>query len=233
MIDEEGFLRFLKKGGRTPSVARQTITIVTAFERYLVEQRDTGLDQAGAQDLEAYIAWLEREPKKSAKGHLHALHYYYEYTANEDLARLAGLLRQERIERAPFPLREFRGVQPEHIEKLEAIGVRNVAQMLAAGRTQAEREALARRAEIPETAVLELVKLSDLARIPGVKGIRARLYYDAGVDSVEQMARWEPEALRLMAADFVQRTGFEGIAPLPAEAKFTVAYAKKLPKVVE
>ena len=38
---------------------------------------------------------------------------------------------------------------------------------------------------------------------------------------------------RLMAADFVQRTGFEGIAPLPAEARFTVAYAKKLPEVVE
>jgi len=47
------------------------------------------------------------------------------------------------------------------------------------------------------------------------------------------MAHWEPEALRLMAADFAQRTGFEGLAPLPAEVKFTVAYAKKLPKVVE
>jgi len=232
-MDEEGFFRFLKKGGRTPSVAREAIAAVTAFEHYLAEQRDKGLDEADAQDLEAYVAWLEREAKKSAKGHLHALHYYYEYIANEDMARLAGLLRQERIERAPFPLREFRGVQPEHVEKVEATGIRNADQMLAAGRTQAGREALARRAGIPEGVVLELVKLSDLARIPGVKGIRARLYYDAGVDSVEQMARWEPEALRLMAADFVQRTGFEGIAPLPAEVRFTVGYAKKLPKVVE
>ena len=232
-MDEEEFYRFLKKGGRTPSVARQVIATVTAFEHYLAEHRDKGLDEAGAQDLEAYAAWVEREPKKSAKGHLHALHYYYEYTTNENLARLAGLLRQERIERAPFPLREFRGVQPEHVEKLEAIGIRNVDQMLVAGRTQANREALARQAGIPEAAVLELVKLSDLARIPGVKGIRARLYYDIGVDSVEQMAGWEPEALRLRAADFVQRTGFEGIAPLPAEVRFTVAYAIKLPRIVE
>ena len=36
-----------------------------------------------------------------------------------------------------------------------------------------------------------------------------------------------------MAADFVQRTGFEGIASLPAEARFTVVYAQKLPKIVE
>jgi len=232
-MDEEGFFRFLRKGGRTPSMARQVIATVTAFERYLAEQRDTGLDQAGAQDLEAYVAWLEREPKKSAKGHLHAIHYYYEYVANEDMARLAGLLRQERIERAPFPLREFRGVEPKHVERLEEIGIRNIDQMLAAGHTRPGREDLARRAGIPEAAVLELVKVSDLARIPGVKGIRARLYYDAGVDTVEQMACWEPEALRLMAADFVQRTGFEGIAPLPAEVRFTVAYAKKLSKIVE
>jgi len=232
-MDEEEFFKFLKRGGRTPSVARQVIATVRAFEHYLAEQRDKGLDEAAGQDLEAYVAWLEREPKKSAKGHLHALHYYYDYTTNETMARLASMLRQERIERAPFPLREFRGVQPEHVEKLEAIGIRNVDQMLAAGRTQADRETLARRAGIPEAVALELAKLSDLARIPGVKGIRARLYYDVGVDSVEQMAHWEPEALRLMAADFAQRTGFEGIAPLPAEVKFTVAYAKKLPKVVE
>ena len=232
-MDEVGFFRFLRKGGRTPSMARQVIATVTAFEQYLAVQRDKGLDEAGAQDLEAYIAWLEREPKKSAKGHLHALHYYYDYTANENMARLASLLRQERIERAPFPLREFRGVPIEHVVRLEAAGIRNVDQMLAAGRTQADREALARRAGVPEAAVLEMVKLSDLARIPGVKGIRARLYYDAGVDTVELMARWEPEALRLMAADFVQRTGFEGVAPLPAEVRYTVAYAIELPKVVE
>jgi len=135
--------------------------------------------------------------------------------------------------RRPFLLREFRGVNPEHIERLRAVGIRNAAQMLAAGETAEKRVALAREAGIPDEAILELVKLSDLARLPGVKGIRARLYYDAGVDCVEKMAAWEPEALRVMVAEYVQRTGFEGIAPLPAEARSTVANARKLPKVVE
>ena len=81
--------------------------------------------------------------------------------------------------------------------------------------------------------ILELVKLSDLARIPGVKGVRARLYCDAGVDTMEKMAEWRPEELRQMVDEFVERTGFEGIAPLPAEARFTVAQAKRLPKIVE
>jgi len=77
------------------------------------------------------------------------------------------------------------------------------------------------------------VKLSDLARITGVKGIRARLYYDAGVDTVEKMAKWDAEKLREMLVSFVERTRFDGIAPLPKEAEFTVKTAKKLPKVVE
>jgi len=77
------------------------------------------------------------------------------------------------------------------------------------------------------------VKLSDLARIPGVKGIRARLYYDAGVDTIEKMAQWDPQELRTMIVQFVEQTGFDGVATLPAETRFTVKQAKKLPRIVE
>jgi hypothetical protein len=36
-----------------------------------------------------------------------------------------------------------------------------------------------------------------------------------------------------MLIDFVQRTGFNGIAPLPKEAEFTVKEAKRLPRIIE
>jgi hypothetical protein len=81
--------------------------------------------------------------------------------------------------------------------------------------------------------ILELVKLSDLARIQGVKGIRARLYYDAGVDTMEKMAKWNSEELRTYLMEFVKKTGFRGIAPLPKETKFTVETARRMPKIVE
>jgi hypothetical protein len=58
------------------------------------------------------------------------------------------------------------------------------------------------------------------------------LYYDAGVDNVEKMAAWEPEALQIMVVEFVERTKFDGTAPLPKEVSSTIANAKKLPKVV-
>jgi hypothetical protein len=134
--------------------------------------------------------------------------------------------------RNPFKLKEFRGVDVGHIERLIALGIKNSDQLLKAGQTKTQRKALANESGIPEKKILELVKLSDLARLPGVKGIRARLYYDAGVDCVEKLAGWEPESLRIMVTKYVERTGFDGIPPLPKEVSSTIANAKKLPKVV-
>jgi len=231
MNDE--FFRFLRRDGRTESVAKRVIRLVGAFERYLVEQRNCDLDSAGAKDLEAYVAWVEEQPKKSAKGPLWAIIYYYEFTENEELRQLVCILRTERIERRPFSLKDFRGLDPGHVERLAAVGIRDVKQMLAAGRTTGQRAALVEKTGLPKTAILEMVKLSDLARIPGVKGIRARLYHDAGVDTMQKMAAYEPEALKAITAEFVARTGFDGIAPLPAEIRFTIAKARQLPHIVE
>ncbi|MGD8245148.1 MAG: DUF4332 domain-containing protein [Anaerolineae bacterium] len=230
---EEGFRRFLKRGGRSSSAVRRVIRYVGEFSRYLEDRFGKGLDEATPEDLEAFVAAVEREPKACAKGHLWGIRYYYEYVPNEEMRQLAGVLREERIERRPFALKDFRGVDPETVEKLGAAGIRNVKQMLEAARTRAGRAGLAEETGLPVEVILELVKLAGLARIPGIKGIRARLYHDAGVDTIDKMAAWDPEDLREMVAEFVERTGFDGIAPLPAEARFSVARARSLPKIVE
>jgi Domain of unknown function (DUF4332) len=133
----------------------------------------------------------------------------------------------------PFKLRDFRGINSSVLSRLNAIGIKTAAHMLAAGKTPEKRASLAKKAGISEETVLELVKLSDLARLPGVKGIRARLYYDAGVDTVEKLATYEPEDLLSLTAEFVLKTGFEGIAPLPKEVSSAINTARKLPHVVE
>jgi predicted flap endonuclease-1-like 5' DNA nuclease len=204
------------------------------FEEYLQQHRGGKcLEEAEPEDLEAFVAWIEREPKASANTHLWALRYCFEFNENEELRQVAGLLRGQRIKRTPFPLKDFRGVDPEHAAVLAAAGIRNVKQMLEEGRTPDVRQELADETGIPLETILELVKLSDLARIPGIKRIRARLYHDAGVDTIQKMAEWDPVELRAMLLEFVERTGFDGIAPLPGEAAFSVARAKELPRIVE
>ena len=232
-MDESEFRAFLKRGGRSPGMVQRVMRLVQQFSTYLQDHRGgKGLDEAAPEDVESYVSWIEETPGTSAKTPLHAIAYYYEYTANEEVRRAARQLRRSRIKRAPFPLKSFRGVDPEQLERLAAVGIRNVQQMLGAGRTPHDRQELSARAGVPLETVLELVKLSDLARIPGVKGIRARLYVDAGLDTLEKIASYEAEEFRALVVAFVERTGFAGVATLPAEARFTIEQARTLPKLV-
>lgn len=191
------------------------------------------LEEASDEDLMEFVAKLDKKSKTKAKGFLWAIRYYYDYISDDEMRDLAGRLRAERIDRTPFLLKNFRGVNPESIDKLAEIGIKNVNQMLKSGPTIEERKRLSIQTGIPDNEILEFVKLSDLARIPGIKGIRARLYYDAGIDTIEKLAAWDPVELREKIVAFGEETGFEGIPTLPAEAQHAVEKARKLLKIVE
>jgi hypothetical protein len=233
-MNEKGLEQFLRRGGRSESVTKRCVAFVKEFERFLRDRRGgKSLDNADKEDVEKFVVWTETDLKRPAKAYLWAIRYYYEFAGNEPIRRLAGELRARRIERKALPLREFVGVRREHVDKLASLGIRTAEDMLEAGQSPSRRQELSQRTGIPIDAILEFVKLSDLSRIFGVKGTRARLYHNSGVDTVEKMAQWDPKALRAMLIDYVERTGFDGVATLPKEAEFTVTEAKKLPKVVE
>ena len=233
-MDEADFGEFLRRGGRSSSGVKRCIRLVREFETHLQEHgQGQTIASAGPDDLEGFVSWIERDAKASANTHLWGLRYYYDYSSNEAMCHLAGVLRQQRIKSKAFPLRGFRGVEPEELERLAAAGIHNSDQMLEAGKTPGDRQALAAATGTPPKLILELVKLSDLARIRGVKGTRARLYYDAGIETVEQIAGLEPDQLRATVVESVEQTDFDGVATLPAEARFTVEEARKLPRVVE
>lgn len=233
LAEQEAFTAFLKRGGRSPSAIKRCLLMVETYRRFLAEEyHKKDPYEASLDELEAFVDWLEEEREGSAKTHLWALRYYYQFVEYEQMAKQAGILREQRIKRVSFPLARFRDVSQEHADALASAGVRDVKQMLTAGATRAGREALARRTGVSYSAILEMVKLSDLARLSGIKAIRARLYVDAGVDTVEKLATWKPEELRAMLLKFVEETGFDGIAPLPKEAESAVAKARRLPRIV-
>jgi hypothetical protein len=105
--------------------------------------------------------------------------------------------------------------------------------MLERGKTPESRRELSRKTGIPSEKVLEYVKLSNLSRIEGVKTVRARLYFDAGVNTLDKMSSWDPVKLRSMLVAYIERTGFKGIAPLPKELQNTVDVAKRLKRIVK
>lgn len=233
-MDQNAFMHYLKKGGRSEEAIERIINYMGEYSSYLESDRGgIGPDEAGEEDLEAFVLSIEREPKQSANTHLWALCYYYNFTRNEKMQHRAGFLRQQRITRNPFKLKDFRDVNPDYITKLGDKGIRTTDQMLQAGATPVSREKLAEDTEIPVGGILEIVQLCDLSRIPGVKGIRAHLYHQAGAISIEAMAEYEPEQLLEVTRRYVQASGFEGIAPLPAEVRHAIMTAKKLPRTVQ
>lgn len=149
------------------------------------------------------------------------------------MSELASLLREDRMARSPFLLKNFRAVDQDDMDNLENFGIKNINHLLKAGGNKHDRKKLSLQTGIPEQKIVEYVKLADLARIPGVKGIRARLYYDSGIDSVEKLANLEPEQLRETVVAYVEESGFDGIPTQSAEAIFTVKTARNLPVIVD
>jgi hypothetical protein len=229
-FDEAEFRRFLKRNQRADSVLRSSLQSVQALENFL-KGNGKNLDNAAEDDLEAFAA--ECGDDRTIKNSMHALRYYYEFMKNRPMAKKTDEIRARFLKRTTFKLKDFVGVKPTVIGKLAERGIRDTEQMLRAGRTESDRRNLSKNTGVPVESVLELVKMSDLARIFGLKGVRARLYHDAGVDTVEKMSRTNPDELIRITTEFVERTGFEGIPPAPKEAQFTVKAAKNLPRLVE
>lgn len=230
----QGYTKFLKKAGKQEHVTARLVLQVERFEVFLAA-RNKALDQVNKQDVDDYVAHLEAQQAGQARKAIRGVALYYKYLEQPALAALFNDAREAAIEktRKPFLLADFIGVDPTHIARLRAVGARTAEQLLSAGKTPQLRQELAERSGVPIEVILELVKLSDLTRIYGVKAIRARLYYDAGVDTVEKLAAFEPEELLKLTAEFVQRTDFDGIAPLPKEVSSTIETARHLPKIIE
>lgn len=231
-MNEEGFRQFLKKSGKKVHVVEGLLSQVRLWEVYLMEKQHIGLDAAGTHHLQAYIETLAPvEAKKQLRG----LALYYQFIGNSLLANWASNMREQEVAqtRQAFKLRKFRGVSQEVVAKLDAVGIITVEDMLAAGKTPEARKQLSKQTGIPLPVILEVVKLSDLSRLGAIKSVRARLYYEAGFDTPDKFVHWEPDALRQMLIEFVERTGFDGIAPLPKEVRNAIVRAHQLTKVVQ
>lgn len=231
-MDTEGFARYLKRIGKKDTVIHGLTTSVVCFEDFLIHHKHRSLETAVEHDIEDYAEQFE--PQK-VKEPLPSLALYYSFVGKEVLAQLAGDIREKALSegRKVFKLREFRDVNLEDVARLEACGIVTVNQMLAAAKTPQLRQSPAEQSGVTPEAVLELVKLSDLTRLGAVKSVRARLYYDVGLDTPDKFTDRDAEDLRQMLIAFVEQTGFQGIASLPKELRNAIATARTLPKVVE
>ncbi|UCE09532.1 MAG: DUF4332 domain-containing protein [Candidatus Thorarchaeota archaeon] len=233
MVDEEGLKSYLKKKRKSANTIDRSLMFTIRFANFLVQfRKGASIEDSEPADLEEFVAWLE-ENNESPNAVLWGLWFYFDFIERKEMTKRVSELRGSRIKTPAFLLSDFRDVSQEYADKLGKIGIKNVSEMLDAGRTRKGRQEIAERSGVPLKVVEELALLSDLSRIPGLKAIRARLYYDAGVETLDKLAKWDPEELRTMLVRFVAESGFDGMVPWPKEAKCAVETARELPRLLE
>lgn len=237
-MDEEGFRRFLKKQRRSDGTIQTCIDFTLKFEQYLEKHRkEKTVENVKIADLEAFIEWGKSEIG-SMNSYLWALGRYFEFSEQESLRKRANQMRQSEIDkkrgkRKSLLLSKIHGVQKEDVKKLKAASISDTKSMLTLGRTHKMRVELANRTDISLERIIELVKIADLTRIVDIKGIRVRLLYDAGVDTVEKVASYNPEELKDLTTKVNEVKKFTKRHPTLVETTYWVHQAKKLESIVD
>lgn len=228
-MNKNGFTEWMNKTKKSQLTIKRNIEYVAFFQKYLSKSKSKKIEDAKPKDLEDFKIWNEKSNLKHLRMYLRSLVTYYQYTNNvEMLLKAKELVGSAELEQ--YKLSDFHGIDKDCIKTLKINGFKTAKQLLDIGYTKKGRKKLSEATGIAQDFILELVKLSDLARIPGVKKIRARLYHDAGLDTLVKMAKCDTDKLIKISKDFIEKSGLNGVPPTPKEAEHTVTMAKYLKK---
>ena len=127
---------------------------------------------------------------------------------------------------------KIEGIGEKFGTKLKMIGISTTEALLERGRTPQGRQEIAEKSGISGTLILEWVNLADLFRIKGVGEEYSDLLEEAGVDTVVELARRNPENLYRKVVAVNQQKKLVRKLPTQGQISDWVAQAKKLPRVV-
>lgn len=101
----------------------------------------------------------------------------------------------------PVHLNSFPGIDASCLEKLARSGIKQNRQLLEQTRDETARGILSQRSGIPVDALMELVRMADYVRIPGVGPVFARMLEDVGCANLDMFCQVDAEPLfaQLMA----------------------------------
>ena len=130
-------------------------------------------------------------------------------------------------------IEDIEGIGPIYAEKLNAAGVKTTDDLLNAGSLPSGREELAEKTGISATLILEWVNLADLFRIKGVGEEYSDLLEEAGVDTVVELSRRNPENLHAKICEVNEEKKLVRRPPTLNNVRSWIEQAKTLPRIVE
>jgi hypothetical protein len=228
-MEKGDFIAFMRQAKKPSGTINGYVNSVRIFEEFLQSHRDgIQLEETNPGDLRAFVDWSQAN-NENVYRHLFGVRTYYEYKGLTDMKKSSWEL-MEFVQNETRKLGEFPKVDQDSVKKLSAIGISTVNQLLQRGNTQEKRKALAKSSGAPLDSISELFKLSQLSRLPGLKAVRGRLFYEAGLDSLDAIAALNADEIHRQLQDYIDRTGFDGSSPTVSEAEVTITMARFLPE---
>ena len=130
-------------------------------------------------------------------------------------------------------LNAIEGIGYASAEKLQAIGIETVEQLLQNGKTEAGRRRMAAASKVTAKRMLGWVCRADLSRIKGIGSEYADLLEAAGVHTVADLAQQSADALceKLRASNKAKKR----VRRVPAMTRVAqwIEQARQLPAIVE
>jgi predicted flap endonuclease-1-like 5' DNA nuclease len=127
---------------------------------------------------------------------------------------------------------DIEGIGTVNAEKLKAAGIDTVEELLSKGASPAGRQALATSTGISPNAILEWVNRADLFRVKGVGEEFSDLLESAGVDTVVELSRRNPESLHARMKEVNAAKKLVRREPRLDEVQAWINEAKTMPRVV-
>lgn len=131
-----------------------------------------------------------------------------------------------------YKIIDIQGIGPVYAEKLKAVGVDKVSQLLEQGKTAKGRKQLEESTGIRHDLILTWVNHADLFRIKGVGPQFAELLEASGVDTVKEFAHRKAENLEAKMKEVNEKEHRTKRVPTTAELQKMIDQAKELPAVV-
>lgn len=228
-METEKFSCYMKQSKKPAKSIQSYVRSLEFYADFLRANRQIDSpDGASPGDLTAFVNWGVQAGENVYR-HLWGIRSYYEFIQRTTMEMKVREW-MEYLQNETRKLGEFPKVDKNSVKKLSAVGIKTVNQLLRAGYSHEKQAALAEQSGAPEAAILDLFKLSNLSRLPGLKKVRARLFFEAGLDTLESIAALEPEEVHRILQEFVERTGFDASVPTPDEARLAITMSRFLPE---
>ncbi|ADU97468.1 DUF4332 domain-containing protein [Thermovibrio ammonificans] len=130
------------------------------------------------------------------------------------------------------PVESIEGIGPKYGEKLRNAGIKTVEELLKKGSTPQGRRELAQKTGLDERLILDWVNRADLERVKGIGPQYAELLQRAGVNTVVELSKRNPENLLKKLEEVNREKKLVRKLPTLKQVKDWVEQAKALPRVV-